>query len=372
MAANRYESRRKKLLRVLRKQKVDAILVTAETNVTWLTGFTGDSTWLLLTRTNGILLSDTRYTTQIANECSGQALDVQIRDAGSTMLKTVEKVLKKAKVKNLGFESDSVSHAQWSGISNAAENTELVSTTGVVENLRAIKDKQEIADIRLAVKLAERGMATLKAGLTAEMTEVQVAHDLEHAMRSFGATRAGFDPIVAVGPNAALPHAHPGSRTIGESPVLLVDWGAETVSGNRSDLTRVLFTGTVSPKVEAVYGVVLKAQLAAIEAIRPGVACKDVDAVARGIIAKAGYDKYFGHGLGHGFGLQIHEQPRLSPISKQVLEPGMVVTVEPGIYLPGRFGIRIEDDILVTKDGFEVLSSLPKQFEDSFVDILTA
>ena len=150
-----------------------------------------------------------------------------------------------------------------------------------------------------------------------------------------------------------------------------MDWGAETPDGYRSDLTRVLITGTIPPKVEAVYGVVLKAQLAAIKAIKPGAKCKDIDNIARTIIDKAGYTKYFGHGLGHGFGLQIHEQPRASPISEQVLEAGMVITVEPGIYLPGRFGVRIEDDILVTRDGYEVLSSLPKQFEDCFVEYLT-
>ena len=371
MAANRHASRRKKLLRAIRKEGANAILVTNEKNVRWLTGFTGDSTWMLLTRTDAILLSDTRYTTQIKHECGEQDLSVEIRDAGGTMLKTVEKALKKLKLSNLAFESDAVTHASYTGIADAAGTTELVPTSAITENLRAVKDKQEIADIRLAVEIAQRGMATLRAGLKPEMTELHVAHDLEHAMRSFGATRAGFDPIIAVGPNAALPHAVPGSAKIGDHGVLLVDWGAETPDGYRSDLTRVLITGTIPPKVEAVYGVVLKAQLAAIKAIKPGAKCKDIDNIARTIIDKAGYTKYFGHGLGHGFGLQIHEQPRASPISEQVLEAGMVITVEPGIYLPGRFGVRIEDDILVTRDGYEVLSSLPKQFEDCFVEYLT-
>ena len=371
MATNRHASRRSKLLRAIRKEGADAILVTNEKNVSWLTGFTGDSTWMLLSKSNAILLSDTRYTTQIANETSGQNLSVEIRDAGGTMLKTVEKILKKAKIKNLAFESDSVTHASYQGIEEAAGSTELVPTTGITETLRAVKDREEIKDIRLAVQIAERGMATLRAGLKPGMSELEIAHNLEHAMRSFGATRAGFDPIVAVGPNAALPHAVPGNALIDESGVLLVDWGAETPGGYRSDLTRVLFTGTISPKVEAVYRVVLKAQLAAIKAIRPGANCQDIDAISRNIIDKAGYGKYFGHGLGHGFGLQIHEQPRFSPLSEQVLETGMVITAEPGIYLPGRFGVRIEDDILVTRDGCEVLSTLPKRFEDCFVEFLT-
>ncbi|MFK7820493.1 MAG: M24 family metallopeptidase [Planctomycetaceae bacterium] len=371
MAGNRHSSRRNKLMRAIRKEDADAILVTDEKNVTWLTGFTGDSTWMLLSKSNTVLLSDTRYATQIKNECGDDQLDVEIRDASSTMLKTLTKVLTNAKVKNLAFESDKLTHASYCGLVEAAENTTLVPTSGITENLRAVKDKQEIKDIRLAVELAERGMATLKAGLKPGMTELQIAHNLEHAMRSFGATRAGFHPIVAVGPNAALPHAIPGNATIDESNVLLVDWGAETLGGYRSDLTRVLFTGSVSAKVRAVYEVVLKAQVESIKAIRPGARCCDIDAIARNIIDEEGYGKYFGHGLGHGFGLQIHEQPRLSPISEQLLEPGMVVTVEPGIYLPGRFGVRIEDDILVTRDGCEVLSNVPKQFEDCFVEFLT-
>lgn len=371
MAANRHASRRTKLLRAIRKEGADAILVTNEHNVRWLSGFTGDSTWMLLTKTNAVLLSDTRYSTQIRNECGDQKLDVEIRDAGSTLLEVLEKVLRKAKVRALGFESDSVTHESYEGLAEAAANTDLIPTSGITECLRAVKDRQEIKDIRLAVQIAERGMGTLRAGLKRGMTELEIAHNLEHAMRDFGATRAGFDPIVAVGANAALPHAQPGSKVIDESGVLLVDWGAETPGGYRSDLTRVLVTGTIPPKVEAVYRVVLKAQVAAIEAIHPGANCREIDAIARNIIDKAGYGRYFGHGLGHGFGLQIHEQPRFSPLSEQLLEPGMVITVEPGIYLPGRFGVRIEDDILVTKDGCEVLSTLPKQFEDCFVDFLT-
>jgi Xaa-Pro aminopeptidase len=189
-------------------------------------------------------------------------------------------------------------------------------------------------------------------------------------MRSFGANGPGFEPIVGVGPTAALPHAHAGDLKVSESPVLLVDWGAETQSGYRSDLTRVFFTGKITKQMETVYKVVLKAHQKAIAAIKPGVSCKAVDTIARKIIADAGFGKYFGHGLGHGFGLDIHESVRMSPLSDQVFEPGMVITVEPGIYLPGKFGVRIEDDILVTNDGHEVLSSVPREFDDAVVEFL--
>ncbi len=227
--------------------------------------------------------------------------------------------------------------------------------------MREVKDATEIAEIRTAVEQAQRGLQCLRASLMGTMTELQAAHDLEHAMRRFGGLKAAFEPIVAVGP--ALPHAQPGHSRIDEADFVLIDWGSTSSGGYRSDLTRVLVTGKIPPKLEKVYNIVLEAQRAAIEAIRPGIACKDVDAVARDIITKSGYGKRFGHGLGHGIGLDIHEGPRFSPISESVLKPGMVVTVEPGIYLPGWGGVRIEDDVLVTRNGHEVLTSVPKDFD---------
>lgn len=187
-------------------------------------------------------------------------------------------------------------------------------------------------------------------------------------MRQFGAARASFDPIVAVGERAALPHARPGSNRVSSSDFLLIDWGAATHEGYKSDLTRVFVTGKILPKLEKIYRVVLKAQRRGISKIRPGVCCCDVDAAAREVIEQSGYGKNFGHGIGHGIGLDIHEEPRMSPVSKTVLKPGMVVTVEPGVYLPGWGGVRIEDDVLVTRDGHKVLTSVPKEFEDAVLN----
>ena len=364
MSEKRFQTRRRRMLRLVRKAKADVILVTNESNVQWLTGFSGDSSWLLIGPDMELMLSDTRYTTQLANECPDVA--TSIRDARQPMVDLLQSILKKARIQTVAFESGSLTHEVWASIASAVTG-ELVPATGIVEELRQIKDSTEIADIRHAIRLAERGFECLRAELQAEQSELQVAHNLEHAMRRFGAERAGFDPIVAVGPQAALPHARPGNRLIRESPVLLVDWGAETSSNYRSDLTRVLISGKLSKRMEKIYNVVLTAQLKAIDKIKPGAKCVDVDAVARNYIDKAGFGKYFGHGLGHGIGIDIHELPRFSPISDGVLQPGMVVTVEPGIYLPGIAGVRIEDDILVTRDGCEVLSSLPKRFEDAQV-----
>jgi Xaa-Pro aminopeptidase len=183
-------------------------------------------------------------------------------------------------------------------------------------------------------------------------------------MRRFGARGAAFPPIVAVGAQAALPHAHPGRRRISEAGFVLIDWGAATFGGYKSDLTRVLVTGKIPPKLEKIYRVVLKAQQEAIQKIRPGAKCSDIDTAARNVIEAAGFGKNFGHGLGHGIGLNIHEGPRFAPISEDELKPGMILTVEPGIYLPHFGGVRIEDDVLITKSGHEVLSSVPKRFEE--------
>jgi len=361
MSRDRFAARRDRLIRRLRKTGAQALLVTNETNVTYLTRFSGDSSYLLIGLDQTILLSDSRYTTQIEEECPG--LDVSIRSNRQPMTESIVKVMKRAKLRQIGFESTSTTFAQWDKLNQDVGTATLVPVASLVEQLREQKDKDEIAAIREAVESAQRGFAVLRQSLLGEMTELQAAHDLEHAMRRFGAQRASFPPIVAVGERAALPHARPTGRRICESPFLLVDWGAESRTGYMSDLTRILATGKISSKLEKIYRVVLNAQRRGIEAIRPGVSCRDVDAVSRKVIEKAGYGRYFGHGLGHGVGLDIHEGPRLSPTSQDILKPGMVVTVEPGIYLPGWGGVRIEDDILVTRDGCEVLTSVPKEFE---------
>ena len=368
MAAPNYSARRDRLVRLLKKTGVDALLVNSESNVRYLTGFTGDSSWLYISKLKTILISDTRYETQIANECEG--LDVVIRDARRTMSLAVSDIVSKAKPKNLGFEADYLTVQQHNSLAENLPNTEFTATSGVTEQLREIKDKWELAQIRQAIQIAERGIAVVRSSLRLNQTEKEIRYLLEEAMRGFGGNGPAFEPIVGVGPTAALPHAHAGDLTVDESSALLIDWGAETQSGYRSDLTRVFFTGKVTQQMKKVYETVLEAQQKAIAAIQPGKLCSEVDAIARNIISDKGFGKYFGHGLGHGIGLDVHEAVRLSPLSDQVLQPGMVVTVEPGIYLPGKFGVRIEDDVLVTKDGHEVLTSVPREFDDAIIEFL--
>ena len=361
MPKDRYAGRRKKLLAKLRAEKLDALLVTNEPNVTYLTGFTGDSSYLLVGRDVELLISDTRYSVQIKEECPGLAM--YERDSSEKIIDSTVKVLNKHKPQRVGFESDTATHALWSALSEKADKVEWVPTEELVLELRQKKDAGEIAEIRTAVDQAQRAFELLVASLHPEMTEKEASFELENAIRRFGGEGVAFHSIIAVGDRAALPHYYPGQRKIKDAEFVLIDWGALSSGGYRSDLTRVVATGKIRPKLERVYGVVLSAQKAAIEKMAPGVPCKEVDAVARGIIDKAGFGNNFGHGLGHGIGLEIHEEPRMSPISEAVLEPGMVVTVEPGIYLPGWGGVRIEDDVLITRDGCEVLTSVPKELD---------
>ena len=366
MTSDRYPARLQRLRAEVRKQGLAALLVTNEANVRYLTGFTGDSTYLLLSQEHAILISDSRYTTQISEECA--SLEVVIRPHTVKMHEATARVIKKAKLGQVGFESGVVTVEMFELWQQETPLTDFVSCSGWIEDLRMIKDADEISEIRTAVRMAEKGFATLRATLRPDLTELEVAHDLEHAMRKFGSPGVSFPPIVGVGPRGALPHGRPTAMRISAADSVLIDWGANSPGGYKSDLTRVLVTGKVSAKLEKVYGVVLTAQRLAIAAIRPGVKGCEVDAVARQHITEAGFGKFFGHSLGHGIGIDIHEGPRLAAISETVLKPGMVVTVEPGIYLPNVLGVRIEDDILVTKDGCEVLTSVPKELDQMIVN----
>jgi Xaa-Pro aminopeptidase len=361
---DRFANRRSQVLKLLRKPDAGALLVTNFTNVTYLTGFTGDDSFLLLGAHDAVVISDTRYETQLHDECPG--LKFHIRTQGTKMLDAVADVVRSAKVRRLAVEGDAISVAAYQQLGGKLPKTSLVPTTGLVESLREIKDKEEVAEIVEAARYAQRAFAVLRASLRGDQTEKEVADDLEHQLRLLGAKGSSFPAIVAVGSQAALPHARPTLRRIDGADFVLVDWGA-TARLYKSDLTRLLVTGRISPKLERVYGLVLTAQEQAIAAIRPGMTGAEIDAVARQVIVDGGFGKQFGHGLGHGIGLDIHEGPRLSSVNDQPLKAGMVVTVEPGIYVPGWGGVRIEDDVLVTKTGCEVLTNCPKQLAEAVI-----
>ena len=363
-----HKTRRDKVRQSLTEKDVDGFLVTTEKNVKYLTGFTGDSTWLLLTQDSELLISDFRYVTQLEEECA----DVErfIRESKIKLTDAAIGKIQGQSLKRLGFEGHSMTCEVFRGLEAGLTGTELVSLNWVVELHRAVKDDFEVAETREAVRLAEKGFAFLLSILKPNATEQELAYELEHAVRRFGGDELAFPPIIAVGDRSAMPHYRPGKLRISDSPILLVDWGAQTHSGYKSDLTRTVLTAEFEDQqFEKVYKTVLEAQLLAIDRIKPGISTLDVDRVAREHIEKAGFGEYFDHGLGHGFGLDIHELPRFSPSADTPLETGMVVTVEPGIYLQGWGGVRIEDDVLVTDHGCEVLSSVPKDWESRYVTV---
>lgn len=337
------------------------MLVTDERNVTYLTGFTGDSSYLLLSAREAILLSDARYTTQLEEECPD--LTLVIRSPVTKIQTIAAEAVASAKISRLALEAHSLSHVSYQAIESELPGVACLATGGIIESLREVKDPDELDEIRYSVMLAERAFAVVRAALQPEQTEKEIADALEHQIRLFGGQGTSFTPIVGVGDRSALPHYRPGGLRVGDAGFMLVDWGAK---GRlyMSDLTRMVVTGKAPAKLEKIYNIVLAANQKAIETIRPGVLMSTVDGAARKVIEDHGYGKKFSHSLGHGIGLQIHEGPWLRSNEEKPLRAGMVVTVEPGIYLPGFGGVRIEDDILVTREGCQILSSVPKQWED--------
>ncbi|HEV3260107.1 MAG TPA: Xaa-Pro peptidase family protein [Gemmataceae bacterium] len=349
--------RRQRLAQRIEQDSLDALLVSHPVNVTYLTGFSGDSSYLILTPARALLVSDGRFTEQIAEECPG--LEAHIRPPAQTIQQALAEVTGMLGLRTVEFESTHVTVADWETLRELAPAVSWKGGRERVEALRVIKDPLEVAQIREAIEIAERAFGMFRSILRAADREKDLADSLELYIRRAGGRGSSFPSIIAVGERAALPHAPPTDRCLGGAELVLVDWGA---SGRfyKSDLTRVLAARKISPKLERVYGVVLKAQDRAIRAIRPGAKACDIDAEARAVIAEAGFGHFFSHGLGHGLGLQVHEAPALRQNSDTVLQAGMVTTVEPGIYLPGWGGVRIEDDVLVTPDGHEVLTHVPK------------
>ena len=349
-----------RLARLVAERELDALLVREPANLRWLTGFTG---------TNGLavvdagpdgrrtFVTDFRYVERAAEEV-GEAFER--REGERDLLDGLGDVLPDRRPLRLGFDDAHLSVRDHRRLGEALEGVELVAAGGLVEALRAVKDAREVAAIRAAAALADEALRAALDGGLAGRSERDFALALEDEMRRRGAQSPSFPSIVAAGPHSALPHAEPRDVAIPAGTLVVVDWGAQ-LDGYCSDCTRTFATGELDAETEEVYEVVRRAQASALSAVRAGPTGREVDAVAREAIAQAGYGERFGHGLGHGVGLEVHEEPRLSKASDAPLQAGNVVTVEPGVYLPGKFGVRIEDLVVVTDDGTEVLSSYPKE-----------
>jgi Xaa-Pro aminopeptidase len=321
---------------------------------------------LLVSPGGSLLVSDGRYTQQIEEECKG--LVTYIRPPSIRVTAAAADALKKLGWRDVGFESSHLTVAEWQAFKEMLPSVNWKPCEGAVEKLRVCKDPSEVAEIREAIAMAERAFRRFRSSLRPADTEKRLSDRMEMLLRDEGGKCSSFPTIVAVGERAALPHCPPSQRTLAEAELVLVDWGA---SGRfyKSDLTRVLATRRISPKLEQVYEVVLRAQTRAINKIRPGIQAQEVDAEARGALEEAGFGDFFSHATGHGIGLDIHEAPRLGPQIETILEAGMVVTVEPGVYLPDWGGVRLEDDVLITPDGCAVLTSVPKDLRLAMIDL---
>jgi Xaa-Pro aminopeptidase len=343
------------LLAAIAERELDALLVSNLVNVRWLTGFTGTNAAAVVGAAQRRFVTDFRYLMQAADQIDAD----WEREISSDLLKRVADGLPAGPLR-LGFDDAHLTvkqHAQLAEL--VGEEVELVAAGGILEKLRAVKDAAEIDAIRAAARLADAAFEEVLGGGIVGRTERDVALDLEIAMRRRGAQAASFPPIVAAADHGARPHAEPRDVPIPTCTLVVVDWGAQ-LDGYASDCTRTVATGELDPRDRAVYDLVLRAQEASLEAVRPGPTGREVDAIARAIIDDAGHAEHFGHGLGHGVGLEVHEGPRLSKLGKDPLVAGNIVTVEPGVYVPGAVGVRIEDLVAVTADGHEVLSGLPK------------
>jgi Xaa-Pro aminopeptidase len=349
-------SRADRLVALLDERELDALLVTNLVNVRYLTGYTG-SNGIALVGMHDLrcFVTDFRYGTQAEQQVEGFERRIGEQD----LLDDAVAALPVGDLR-LGIEDQHLSVRTFDRLREALPaSVELVPAGGAIERLRERKDAGEVARIRAAAELADTALQrTLEDGL-AGRSERAVALALEQQMRRLGAERPSFDTIVAHGAHGALPHAVPRDVEIAADCLVTIDWGAQ-LDGYCSDCTRMFAVGDPGERAREVYEVVLQAQLAGLDAVRPGVSGRDADAVARALIDEAGHGERFGHGLGHGVGLEIHEAPRLSRASDATLAAGHVVTVEPGVYPPGELGVRIEDLVLVTDDGCERLNGLPK------------
>ncbi len=345
------QSRLKRLRLAMRARQLDAFLATSVADVSYLSDFSGEESYLLVTRRSAVLISDSRFTEQATRECPG--LRVFERKGSITAA-----VAKQARRGRIGFEPAAISLDGHKQLRRALGAGRLVPAKGLIRRARRCKDARELAAIRRSIRVAQDSFLAVLRRLKPAMTELEVAARLELEMKIRGSSQPAFPTIVACGARTSMPHVRPGPGRIKPGKPILFDWGA-SIDGYKSDLTRVVFLDSICQSLQAAYQSVREAADAALARIKPGVAAREVDAAARTVIRQAGYAKYFGHGLGHGIGKEVHEEPVIGPKSRDILEEGMVFTVEPGIYLPGCGGIRIENDVLVTSKGWRVLSDLP-------------
>lgn len=345
-----------RLRELLQPAALDALLVMRPENRVYLSGFTGSDGALLVTSDKAFVITDFRYTEQAQLETEGWLV---IQHNGP-LVEIIAALAAEEKIEQLGFEPDYVTYQQYTEYTERMRGVQLRASAGLVERLRLVKEPMEIDLIRAAANLADRAFTRILSLVKPGVRELDLAVELEYLMRREGAAGMAFETIVASGPRSSLPHGTATNRQLNAGDFVTFDFGA-VYRGYCSDCTRTVVVGEPSRKQREIYAIVREAQAAGVRAIRPGVRANEVDRVARAIIEDHGYGQYFGHSLGHGVGKVVHEEPRLAAKDETVLASGMVLTVEPGIYLPGWGGVRIEDLVVVREQGAEVITQLTKE-----------
>ncbi len=345
----------KKLRQQLEAHQIDALLITNPYNRRYMTGFTGSAGVAIVSKTDAVFITDFRYTSQANDQVKGYRIVEQER----TAIEEVAKQVQAMNIELLGFEKDDMNYGLYE-LYNEHVDAGLVPVAGLVEELRLVKNEEELEILQKAANIADETFEYICTYIRPGMTELEVANEMEFYMRKLGATESSFDTIVASGVRGALPHGVASDKVIEEGDMITLDFGA-LYKGYISDITRTIAVGEPSEQMKEIYDIVLQSQLLGVEKIGPGMTGKEADAIVRDYITEKGYGKQFGHSTGHGIGLEVHENPSLSTRSETVLEPNMCVTVEPGIYLPGIGGVRIEDDIVITPEGNRRLTKSSKE-----------
>jgi Xaa-Pro aminopeptidase len=351
-----FEQRRRNVAAALNGAKVDALLVSSPASIRYLTDYAGSNGLVLITPSEEHFFTDPRYGLEAT-----QKITCKVHVCTRQLIDEVASLMKRRRWKQVGFEPAWMNVAQHQRLNGALPSgSRLIPTGNVVEDLRAVKSPAEVAKIRRSVNLNSEAYARTLRRIRAGVREQEIAAELDFQMRVLGAEKTAFDTIVASGARSALPHAHPTAHRVAPNELLLIDMGA-TLDGYCSDMTRVAFLGTASRQVKQLYRAVLDAQSAALREVRSGVPVAKVDLAARNVLKRHNLDKAFVHSTGHGLGLEIHETPKLGKKEKTKLKTGMVITIEPGVYLEGQCGIRIEDTVLVTENGCQIMTPTSKE-----------
>ena len=350
-----YQNRINKVRESFESYNINGIIIASRYNRYYLSGFTGTNGYLIIDKDRNILITDSRYIEQASKQCP----DYEIINQGKNIYETIQKVLQQMNILELGFEDNHITYREYADYEKNIQNLKLIPVRNSVERIREIKNAEEIKKIKKAAQIADETFNHILGYIKPGVEEKEIALEIDYYMKKLGASELSFKTIAASGERSSMPHGVAGSRKIVFGDNITLDFGC-IYEGYCSDMTRTVFVGQAQENIKDIYKIVLEAQKAALQMLKPGLLCKDVDACARDIIKEYGFGENFGHGLGHSVGLEVHEEPAISTKSDRILESGMVITIEPGIYLESIGGVRIEDLVLITETGYENLVSSRK------------